>query len=73
MVSIAYPALEHKCTWPYDAVKGMEAALAAGITPRKSRLLRGLAAFGALFTVGFGLAYLRDAIDTAAGTGPPMM
>ena len=51
----------------------MEAALAAGITPRKSRLLRGLAAFGALFTVGFGLAYLRDAIDTAAGSGPPMM
>jgi hypothetical protein len=48
--------------------------LATGITPRKSRLLRGLAAFGALFTVGFGLAYLRDAIDIAAGNGqPPMM
>jgi hypothetical protein len=49
------------------SVRGMEAALAAGITPRRARLLNAAAAFGALFTLGFCLAYVRDFIEAHFG------
>ena len=42
------------------ATAGMEAALAAGITPRRARLLKSLLAFGALFGAGFALALGRE-------------
>lgn len=46
-----------------DVVRGMDAAVAAGITPRKARLLRSAAAFSSLFAIGFSLAYLRDFVE----------
>ena len=49
------------------SVRGMEAALAAGITPRRARLLNAAAAFGALFTLGFCLAYVRDFVEAHLG------
>jgi len=49
------------------SVRGMEAALAAGITPRRARLLNAAAAFGALFTLGFCLAYARDFVEAHLG------
>ena len=49
------------------SVRGMEAALAAGITPRRARLLNAAAAFGALFTLGFCLAYARDFVEAHFG------
>jgi hypothetical protein len=45
------------------ATAGMEAALAAGITPRRARLLKSLLAFGALFGVGFALALGREFVE----------
>ena len=44
-------------------VFGMEAAIAAGLTPRKARLLKSLSAFVALFALGFSIAYIRDAVE----------
>jgi hypothetical protein len=41
----------------------MEAALAAGITPRRARLLKSLLAFGALFGAGFALALGREFVE----------
>jgi hypothetical protein len=45
------------------ATAGMEAALAAGITPRRARLLKSLLAFGALFGAGFALALGREFVE----------
>ena len=59
-----------------DAVRGMEAALAAGLTPRKARLLRSLGAMAVIFSIGFGIASVRQIIDVYLGDGggapPPM-
>ena len=59
-----------------DAVRGMEAALAAGLTPRKARLLRSLGAMAVIFSIGFGIASIRQIIDVYLGDGggapPPM-
>ena len=50
-----------------DIVKGMEAAVAAGITPRKARLLRAASAFSSLFAIGFTFAYIRDVVEQVWG------
>ena len=42
---------------------GMEAAVAAGLTPRKARLFKSLAAFASLFALGFGVACARDLVE----------
>ena len=42
---------------------GMEAAVAAGLTPRKARLFKSLGAFASLFLVGFGIACARDLVE----------
>ena len=42
---------------------GMEAAVAAGLTPRKARLFKSLGAFASLFLVGFGIACARDLLE----------
>jgi Lon protease-like protein len=44
-------------------VRGMEAAVAAGVTPRTARLGRTALSFAGIFALGFGLAAFRDAID----------
>jgi 3-keto-L-gulonate-6-phosphate decarboxylase len=47
-----------------NAALGMEAAVAAGITPRKARLFKSLGAFASLFLLGFGIACVRDIVET---------
>jgi len=42
---------------------GMEAAVAAGLTPRKARLFKSLGAFAVLFALGFGVACARDLVE----------
>ena len=42
---------------------GMEAAVAAGLTPRKARLFKSLGAFAVLFALGFGVACVRDLVE----------
>ena len=42
---------------------GMEAAVAAGLTPRKARLFKSLGAFAVLFALGFGIACARDLVE----------
>ena len=55
-----------------DAVRGMEAALAAGLTPRKARLLRSLGAMVVIFGIGFGIASVRQLIEMNVGDGGGM-
>ena len=46
-----------------NVASGMEAAVAAGLTPRKARLFKSLAAFASLFVLGFGIACVRDLVE----------
>lgn len=46
-----------------NVASGMEAAVAAGLTPRKARLFKSLAAFASLFALGFGVACARDLVE----------
>jgi hypothetical protein len=50
----------------------MEAALAAGLTPRKARLLRSLGAMVVIFGIGFGIASVRQLIEMNVGDGGGM-
>ena len=52
-----------------DVIRGMEAALAAGITPRKARLMRFSASFAAVFSFGFALSYVREFVEATWGVG----
>ena len=46
-----------------NVASGMEAAVAAGLTPRKARLFKSLGAFAVLFALGFGVACARDLVE----------
>jgi len=50
-----------------NLVFGMEASVALGVTPRKARLLKSLAAFAVVFAIGFGIAYVRDVVEANWG------
>jgi hypothetical protein len=41
--------------------------VALGVTPRKARLLKSLAAFAVVFAIGFGIAYVRDVVEANWG------